>query len=55
MYEGMNWETNQFRAQTDRERLELEKFIKNVPDSDKLGYNTMKSIVTILLLAAGKK
>lgn len=55
MYEGMNWETNQFRAQTEKERVELEKFIKNVPDSDKLGYDTMKSIISILLMAAGKK
>lgn len=53
MYEGMNWETNQFRAQTDRERLELEKFIKNVADSDKLGYETMNNIISILLMATG--
>lgn len=53
LYEGMNWETNQFRAQTDRERLELEKLIKNVPDSDKLGYETMNNIISILLMAGG--
>ena len=54
MYEGMNWETNQFKAETARQKQIWEQFIRDTPDSQKIGAELLGDVLKILIIGMKK-